>query len=39
MTPDTQDDSKEFGLWPTIAGFAFAAMIFSVMFALATGFA
>lgn len=39
MAPDTEDDSKAFGLWPTIAGFAFAAVIFSIMFALATGFA
>lgn len=39
MAPDTQDDSRAYGLWPTIAGFAFAAGIFWIMFALATGFA
>lgn len=39
MTPNTQDDSREYGLWPTIVGFALAAAIFSIMFALATGFA
>jgi hypothetical protein len=39
MAPDTEDDSKAFGLWPTIAGYAFALAIFLTMFALATGFA
>ena len=39
MAPDTEDDSKAFGLWPTIVGYAFAAGIFAIMFALATGFA
>ncbi|SDF58131.1 hypothetical protein SAMN05660686_01747 [Thalassobaculum litoreum DSM 18839] len=39
MAPDTEDDSKAFGLWPTIAGFAFAAAIFVSMFVMATGFA
>lgn len=39
MSPDTQDDSDTFGIWPTVAGFALAAVIFATMFALATGFA
>jgi hypothetical protein len=39
MTPNTKDDSKEFGLWPTVVGYAVAAGIFTIMFALATGFA
>jgi uncharacterized membrane protein YjjP (DUF1212 family) len=39
MAPDTEDDSTAYGLWPTIAGYAFAAMIFAVMFGVATGFA
>lgn len=39
MAPDTEDDSRAFGLWPTIVGFALAAAIFVTMFAMATGFA
>jgi hypothetical protein len=39
MTPDTQDDSRAFGIWPTIVGLAIAVLIFTIMFSLATGFA
>lgn len=39
MTPDTKDDSRAFGLWPTIVGAAVGLAIIGLMFALATGFA
>ena len=39
MTPETKDDSNEFGLWPSVVGFAFGTAIFVAMFLLATGFA
>jgi len=39
MTPNNRDDSGDFGIWPTIAGFAVALLIFWLMFSLATGFA
>jgi len=39
MTPDTKDDSAVYGIWPTVAGYALAVVMFVLMFALATGFA
>jgi hypothetical protein len=39
MTPeDNADDSRLFGVWPTIAGFAFGFGVVALMFGLATGF-
>jgi len=38
MTPeDDGDDSKRFGIWPTVAGFAFGLGVVALMFGLATG--
>ncbi len=37
MEPDTSDDSKHFGIWPAVIGFALAALIIYSMFKLATG--
>jgi|GEM_PF-3565218 len=39
MTPDTKDDSGEFGILPTVVGFAIAAFLIYVLFSMATGFA
>lgn len=38
MDEERIDDSGRFGIWPTVAGFAFAALIVWLMFHLATGF-
>lgn len=38
MVPDTSDDSRTFGLWPTVAGIGIGLAIIAVMFGLATGF-
>jgi len=38
MTPNTEDDSRAFGLWPTIAGLGVGLAIITIMFVLATGF-
>ena len=38
MTPeDNADDSAHFGIWPSIAGFAFGLGVVALMFGLATG--
>ena len=37
MQPEVSDDSGRYGLWPTLVGFAAAAAIIALMFALATG--
>ncbi len=39
MTPDTSDDSRRFGIVPSIVGFLIGAGIIWLMFHLATGFA
>lgn len=38
MDQERIDDSKKFGIWPTLAGLALAACITWLMFHLATGF-
>ncbi len=35
---EARDDSAMFGVWPSLAGFGFGALIMGLMFALATGF-
>ena len=37
MTPESDDDSRHFGIWPTIVGFAFGLGVVAFMFGLATG--
>ena len=39
MTPDTKDDSAEYGIAPTVVGFAIAAILIFILFSMATGFA
>ena len=39
MTPDTSDDSRRFGLAPSIIGLLIGFAIIWLMFELATGFA
>ena len=39
MVPNTRNDSADFGIWPTLVGWAIAIFIFTLMFSLATGFA
>ena len=38
MEPETTEDSADFGLWPTLAGFTCAVALVWMMFHLATGF-
>ena len=38
MTPDTDDDTLRFGIWPPVVGFIFGLTIMYLMFHLATGF-
>jgi hypothetical protein len=33
-----RDDSAMFGVWPSLAGLAFGALVMIAMFSLATGF-
>ncbi|GHD57471.1 hypothetical protein GCM10017083_39030 [Thalassobaculum fulvum] len=33
-----RDDSAMFGVWPSLVGLGFAALIMAAMFSLATGF-
>ena len=37
-TENADDDSWHFGVWPTLAGFAFGGFVVWIMFHLATGF-
>ena len=37
MEHDNDDDSGYYGIWPSIAGFAFGLLIMAVMFGVATG--
>ena len=37
MGPDQEDDSQRYGIWPSLAGFAFGIAVVVFMFALATG--
>lgn len=37
MTPDNADDSRRFGLWPSLVGLVFGFAVVGLMFALATG--
>jgi hypothetical protein len=37
MTPDTEDDSGRYGIWPSVAGFLFGFAVVALMFGLATG--
>jgi len=37
MTPESDDDSNRFGIWPSLVGFAFGLGVVAFMFALATG--
>jgi hypothetical protein len=37
MTPDTDDDSRRYGLWPSLVGFVLGFAVVGLMFGLATG--
>ena len=37
MTPEQDDDSEHFGIWPSLVGFLLGAAIVGLMFGLATG--
>ena len=38
MTPETDDDTMRYGLWPSVVGFLFGGLVMYLMFHLATGF-
>jgi len=37
MEADTEDDTMRYGIWPSVAGFAFGIGVVAFMFAVATG--